>query len=88
MKIYVVLNALPWEEFTITVTDNNESKIVRAASNEKCAGFMPIYWSEEAAREAFPSCQITSADVADDWHPMVRQAQTVQTEDQVIEAVE
>lgn len=72
MKIVVALEALPWESFKIGVKDaeGNEGS-VQAHSTASLAGFLPIYWSEAAAKAALPHATVQEIEVADDWHPML-----------------
>jgi hypothetical protein len=75
MKVYVSMNALPWEQFTVNVPGpDGQPQNVRAESNSVNAGFLPIFWTKEAAEAAFPGHPISEADVADDWHPSLKQA--------------
>ena len=72
MKIYISMNALPWEHFTMTVPDpQNEGQTmqVKAASNGARAGFLPLFWSAEEAERTFPGFPIQQAEVPDDWNP-------------------
>lgn len=74
MKVYVCLNALPWEEFKLTIqdpTDATKTTQIQAHSSATNAGFLPLFWSEEQAKATFPGHAVQVADVADDWHPML-----------------
>ena len=72
MKVVVALDALPWEAFKIGVTNaEGEQGHVQARSTASMAGFLPIYWSEEAGKAARPNAQFQEIEVADDWHPMI-----------------
>lgn len=74
MKIYISMNALPWEEFSISVPDPKEqgkTMQVRAASTATRAGFLPIFWSAEEAQRTFPGYPIQEGEVPDDWNPLV-----------------
>lgn len=79
MKIYVAMNALPWEKFTIAVPDPTKDDgslvQVKAASSPTRAGFLPIFWRKEDALKAFPDATVAEAEVPDDWHPMLNQMQ-------------
>lgn len=72
MKIYIVMNALPWESFTVNLPDpQNEGQVipVRAESNANRAGFLPVFWSVEEAERTFPGFGIQQAEVDDNWNP-------------------
>ena len=70
MKIYVALEALPWESFTVEAVDaEGVQSIVTAHSTDTLAGYLPVFWSEEAAKTVFPNAQIQEVEIADDWHP-------------------
>lgn len=74
MKVYIALEALPWESFAVEAS--NEDGVgakVQARSNASMAGFLPIYWSMEASKAALPSANVQEIDVPDDWHPFARQ---------------
>jgi len=72
LKIYISMNALPWESFTMTLPDpQNDGNLVqvKAASNASRAGFLPLFWSAEEAEKTFPGYPIQQAEVPDDWNP-------------------
>lgn len=91
MNIYVCLNALPWEEFKITIPDPTDaSKTVQIQANSSAinAGFLPLFWSEEQAKATFPGHVIQVAEVPDDWHPMLNRmreeaAKTAEAQEEV-----
>lgn len=68
-KVYVALRALPWERLNVAIGKDTEGKIhtVQAASDEQHAGFLPVYWSEEAARKENPHAEIQIGEVSDTW---------------------
>jgi len=82
MKIYISMNALPWEEFSMNVQDS-DGKIqkIQASSTATRAGFLPIFWTKEEAEKTFPGFALQEGEVPDDWHPMInrlRQASTLE----------
>jgi hypothetical protein len=91
MKIYISMNALPWEEFSMTVPDpQNPGQVqkIQAHSNASRAGFLPIFWTKEEAEKTFPGFAIQEGEVPEDWHPMInkmRQAtiEEIQSDDLV-----
>ena len=68
MKVYVAMQAVPWEDVQIQI----EERTIQMNSDTVKAGYMPLFWSEEAARTAHPNAEIVSGDVPDDWHPFLR----------------
>ena len=73
MTVYLALEALPWEVFGINIADEKGTPgRVTAKSNASMAGFLPLYWSESAARAALPNSNIQSIEVPDNWHPMLK----------------
>ena len=74
MKIYVSMNPLPWEQFSMNIpnTDGSgEPLLIKAHSSATRAGFLPIFWTQEEAEKTFPDVPWQAAEVADDWHPML-----------------
>lgn len=74
MKIYVSMNPLPWEQFSMKIPDPatpGETLTIQAHSSASRAGFLPIFWSQEEAEATFPDVAWQAAEVADDWHPMI-----------------
>lgn len=72
MKIYISMNALPWESFSVSVPNPNQAEQnmqVTAASDAVRAGFLPIFWSADDAQKVFPDCGVQEAEVPDDWNP-------------------
>ena len=65
MKIYAVLFATPWEKFFVETPEGS----IQAHSSDTFAGFIPLYFSREAAESAFPGQQIQELDVEEGWHP-------------------
>jgi hypothetical protein len=73
MQVYIALEALPWESFSVEASDDEgRAAQVQARSTASMAGFLPIYWSEAAAKAALPHAKVQEIDVPDDWHPFVR----------------
>ena len=68
MQVFIALQAVPWEDVQI----QTQQGAVRLNSDMGKAGYMPLFWSEEAAREAYPNAQISAGQVPDDWHPFLR----------------
>jgi hypothetical protein len=68
-KVYVAMNALPWNSLDVAIGRTPEGQVhtVKAAGDDRNAGFLPIYWSREAAEAANPGSAITEAMVADSW---------------------
>jgi hypothetical protein len=76
MKVYVAMRALPWEKFSIITGEagpDGQKPAVSAKGDHRNAGFLPVYWTEDAAKEANPGAEIQPAMVPADWH--VRPAQ-------------
>jgi hypothetical protein len=92
MKVYVALDALPWESFKIEATGADGQKgTVQAKSSASMAGYLPVFWSEAAAKAALPHASVQELDIADDWHPMInalRSASLTATESAVAEISE
>lgn len=73
MQVYIALEALPWESFSVEASDDEgRAAKVQARSSASMAGFLPLYWSEAAAKAALPNAAVQAIDVPDDWHPFVR----------------
>lgn len=70
MKIYVAMNAVPWERFSVTTEDKIT---ISAQSNEEQAGFLPIFWSREQAERHYPGVDVSEAEVSDDWNPWLNE---------------
>jgi len=68
MRVYVAIHAVPWENYHLTI-DGIPDKRISGKSDDRTAGFLPIFWTKEAAEEAFPGATISEADVSEDWHP-------------------
>ena len=68
-KVYVAMKALPWNSLDVAIGKTPEGKVhtVKAAGDDRNAGFLPIYWSREAAETANPGSSITEAMVANSW---------------------
>lgn len=82
MKIYVSMNPLPWEQFSMKIPDPanpGESLTIQAHSSANRAGFLPIFWTQEEAEATFPDVAWQAAEVADDWHPMINRLRGQQT---------
>ena len=91
MKIYVSMNPLPWESFTMNIpnpTDSNEPLTIQAHSSATRAGFLPIFWTQEEAEKTFPDVPCQAAEVPDDWHPMLNRMRADGTASITVEAVE
>lgn len=76
MKIYVSMNPMPWEKFSMQIqnpADPKEPLTVQARSSATRAGFLPIFWTQEEAERTFPGVTWQAAEVSDDWHPMLNQ---------------
>ena len=72
MKVYVALKALPWESFKIEATGADGQKgTVQAKSSAVMAGYLPVFWSEEAANTVLPNASFQELELEDDWHPMI-----------------
>jgi len=69
-KVFLAMNALPWERLTIQdgpPQPDGTVKKVTAHGDYFNAGFLPVYWSEEAAQKANPGAKIQEAGVGDEW---------------------
>jgi hypothetical protein len=68
-KVYIVLRAMPWHNLNVAIgqDEDGNTHTVAAAGDDNNAGFLPVYWSEEAAREAYPDAQIKAGEVGDSW---------------------
>jgi hypothetical protein len=78
-KVYVAMRALPWERLNIALGKNPETgevHSINANGDDKHAGFLPVYWDEEAAKQENPNAQIQEGMVGDDWgKPELEKAQ-------------
>lgn len=69
-KIFLAMRALPWEKLTIQdgpANPDGTKKVVTAHGDHNNAGFLPVYWDEEAAKAANPGSEVKEAAVGDDW---------------------
>jgi hypothetical protein len=69
-KVYMALRAFPWEKLTVQDGPPNPDgtkKVVTAHGDFLNAGFLPVYWTEEAAKAANPDTEIKEAGVGDEW---------------------
>lgn len=69
-KLYIAMRPVPWERLNMLtgeVDENGEKKVVTGKGDHFTAGFLPIYWSKEAAEQANPGAQIQEGEVADEW---------------------
>ena len=89
MKIYVSMNALPWEEFVVTAPDPRDASQniqVKASSNASRAGFIPLFWSAEEAEATFPGLPVQEVEVSDDWNPWLNASKAAAPEAPAVEA--
>jgi hypothetical protein len=68
-KVYVALRALPWARLNVAIGKTPDGKVhtVQASGDDNNAGFLPVYWSKEAAEAANPGSEIQEGVVAEDW---------------------
>jgi hypothetical protein len=69
--VYIAMRALPWDRLNVALPAppdaNGNQPSVTAKGDDKRAGFLPIYWSQEAAEADNPGVQIQVGTVDGSW---------------------
>jgi hypothetical protein len=69
MKAYMPMSAFPWEHFRVRVSGEGETAIyVSGKCDDRNAGFIPLYWTQEAAEAAHPGKPAHEIEIASDWN--------------------